>query len=61
METGFSIICYSRTFFATFVLESKLVQQIMRWDMAVLRESPCYQEIVNEGIKKEILFTYLLA
>ncbi len=42
-------------FFATFVLESELVQQIMRWDMAVLRESPWYQEIVNEGIKKEIL------
>ena len=37
------------------MLESELVQQIMRWDMAVLRESPWYQEIVNEGIKKEIL------
>jgi predicted transposase YdaD len=24
-------------FFATFVLETRLVQQIMRWDMAVLR------------------------
>ncbi len=37
-------------FFASFVLESRLVQQIMRWDMAVLRESPWYQEILNEGL-----------
>lgn len=36
-------------FFATFVLESQLVQEIMRWDMAVLRESPWYQEILREG------------
>ncbi|BAT53123.1 hypothetical protein NOS3756_20820 [Nostoc sp. NIES-3756] len=38
-------------FFASFVLESRLVQQIMRWDMAVLRESPWYQEILAEGEK----------
>ncbi|MCC5634739.1 Rpn family recombination-promoting nuclease/putative transposase [Nostoc sp. CHAB 5844] len=37
-------------FFATFVLESALVQEIMRWDMAVLRESPWYQEILREGM-----------
>jgi predicted transposase YdaD len=36
-------------FFASFVLESALVQEIMRWDMAVLRESPWYQEILREG------------
>ncbi|MBW4571331.1 MAG: Rpn family recombination-promoting nuclease/putative transposase [Tolypothrix carrinoi HA7290-LM1] len=36
-------------FFATFVLDSALVQQIMRWDMAVLRESPWYQQILREG------------
>jgi predicted transposase YdaD len=36
-------------FFATFVLETPLVQQIMRWDMAVLRESPWYQEILQQG------------
>ncbi|MBG1271937.1 Rpn family recombination-promoting nuclease/putative transposase [Nostoc sp. WHI] len=36
-------------FFATFVLDSALVQQIMRWDMAVLRESPWYQQIFREG------------
>jgi predicted transposase YdaD len=36
-------------FFATFVLESALIQEIMRWDMAVLRESPWYQEILREG------------
>ncbi len=36
-------------FFATFVLESAVVQEIMRWDMGVLRESPWYQEILREG------------
>ncbi len=36
-------------FFASFVLDTPLVQQIMRWDMAVLRESPWYQEILAEG------------
>lgn len=39
-------------FFASFVLESRLVQQIMRWDMAVLRESPWYQEILEEGLER---------
>ncbi|MBW4512233.1 MAG: hypothetical protein KME64_37935 [Scytonematopsis contorta HA4267-MV1] len=38
-------------FFATFVLDSELVQQIMRWDKAVLTESPWYQEILREGEK----------
>jgi predicted transposase YdaD len=42
-------------FFATFVLESALVQQIMRWDMAVLRESPWYREIEQRGRREEIL------
>ncbi|MEA5605788.1 Rpn family recombination-promoting nuclease/putative transposase [Nostoc sp. UHCC 0252] len=36
-------------FFATFVLDSALVQQIMRWDMAVLHESPWYKQIFREG------------
>ena len=36
-------------FFATFVIDSALVQQIMRWDMTVLRESPWYQQIVKES------------
>ena len=35
--------------FATFVLESNTVRRMMRWDMAVLRESPWYNEIVQEG------------
>ncbi|HEY9710224.1 MAG TPA: hypothetical protein V6D48_18595, partial [Oculatellaceae cyanobacterium] len=39
-------------FFATFVLEIPLVQQIMRWDMAVLQESPWYQEIVQQGLQQ---------
>jgi predicted transposase YdaD len=42
-------------FFATFVLESALVQEIMRWDMAVLRESPWYQEILREGEARGLL------
>lgn len=39
-------------FFASFVLETELVAQIMRWDMAVLRESPWYQEIEQKGEQK---------
>jgi len=39
-------------FFATFVLDSELVQQIMRWDMAVLLESPWYRQILQEGEKR---------
>jgi predicted transposase YdaD len=39
-------------FFASFVLETELVQQIMRWDMTVLLESPWYQEILQEGEKR---------
>ncbi|MDB9447417.1 Rpn family recombination-promoting nuclease/putative transposase [Anabaena sp. CS-542/02] len=40
------------SFFASFVLDIPLVQQIMRWDMTVLRESPWYQEILKEGEKQ---------
>jgi len=39
-------------FFASFVLDSKLVRKIMRWDMAVLRESPWYSEIAQEGFEE---------
>jgi predicted transposase YdaD len=46
-------------FFATFVLDSATVRQLMRWDMAILRESPWYNEILKEGtdlgIRQEIL------
>lgn len=41
-------------FFASFVLEIPLVQQIMRWDMAVLRESPWYQEILQQGLQQGV-------
>ncbi|MCH8507055.1 MAG: DUF4351 domain-containing protein [Ectothiorhodospiraceae bacterium] len=37
------------SFFSTFVLELPVVQQILRWDMAVLRESPLAQELFREG------------
>ncbi|HEY9701532.1 MAG TPA: Rpn family recombination-promoting nuclease/putative transposase [Allocoleopsis sp.] len=37
------------SFFASFVLEMPVVQQIMRWDMTVLRESPLYQEMIKEA------------
>ncbi|WLT39514.1 Rpn family recombination-promoting nuclease/putative transposase [Synechocystis sp. B12] len=40
------------SFFASFVLDIPLIQQIMRWDMTVLRESPWYQEILKEGLEK---------
>ncbi len=43
------------SFFATFVLEIPVIQQIMRWDMTVLRESPWYQEIRKEGESSLIL------
>jgi predicted transposase YdaD len=39
-------------FFASFVLDTELVAQILRWDMVVLRESPWYQEILQEGERK---------
>ncbi len=38
-------------FFASFVLDSELVQQIMRWDVAVLRESPWYLEIQQADLQ----------
>jgi predicted transposase YdaD len=39
-------------FFASFVLETEVVAQILRWDMAVLRESPWYQEILQQGLRE---------
>jgi predicted transposase YdaD len=42
-------------FFASFVLDTELVRQIMRWDMTVLRESPWYQEGRQEGEQSLIL------
>jgi predicted transposase YdaD len=41
-------------FFARFALESRIIQQIMRWDMVVLQQSPWYQEILQEGILKGV-------
>jgi predicted transposase YdaD len=42
-------------FFATFVLDSTLVQEIMRWDMAVISESPWYQEIEQRGRREQMV------
>ncbi|MEY3869366.1 MAG: hypothetical protein RLZZ338_3257 [Cyanobacteriota bacterium] len=39
-------------FLASFVLESQVVQQIMRWDMAILEQSPWYQQILQEGERR---------
>jgi len=36
--------------FASFVLDIETIQQLVRWDMNVLRESPWYQEILAEGL-----------
>jgi predicted transposase YdaD len=41
-------------FFASFVLDTEVVTQILRWDMAVLRESPWYQEILLQGEQRGI-------
>ncbi|MEH2348855.1 MAG: Rpn family recombination-promoting nuclease/putative transposase [Nostoc sp.] len=39
-------------FFASFVLDTPLVQQMMRWDMAAFRESSWYHEIEQRGIQE---------
>jgi predicted transposase YdaD len=39
-------------FLSTFTLESEMVQRIMRWDMAVIRESPWAKEFYQEGIQE---------
>ena len=33
-------------------MSAERVRQIVRWEMAVLRESPWYQEIVQEGLQQ---------
>jgi len=38
--------------FASFVIDPERVQQIVRWDMAVLRESPWYNQILQEGLQQ---------
>jgi predicted transposase YdaD len=38
--------------FASFVMTPEQVCRIVRWDMAVLRESPWYREIVQEGLQQ---------
>jgi predicted transposase YdaD len=39
-------------FFATFVLTPDEVRRMMRWNMAMLRESPWYNEIEKEGLER---------
>lgn len=41
-------------FFASFVLDSALIRQIMRWDMAIVSESLWYQQILKEGEQRGI-------
>ena len=41
--------------FASFVMNVEQVKRIVRWDMAVLRESPWYREIVLEGRQQGVL------
>lgn len=38
--------------FASFVMDIETIQQLVRWNMAVLRESPWYKEILEEGIQQ---------
>lgn len=40
--------------FASFVMSPAVIQKIVRWNMVVLRESPWYNQIVEEGVKKGI-------
>jgi len=42
------------SFFASFVFDIPLVQQMMRWDMTVLQESPWYNQILQEGLQRGI-------
>ncbi len=39
-------------FFAGFVLETQIIQEIMRWDMEILRESPWYNQMIQEGLQE---------
>jgi len=41
-------------FFDSFVMEPEFISKIMRWDMAVIRESPWYREILQEGYQEGI-------
>lgn len=41
-------------FFARFVLDERTIQDILRWDMLVLEESPWYQEILRKGAQRGI-------
>lgn len=40
-------------FFAKFVFNTEAILEILRWDMTVLRESPWYQEIMQDGKTEE--------
>lgn len=42
-------------FFASFALRLPIIQQMMRWDMIVVEESPWYQEILQRGVEKGLL------
>ncbi len=35
--------------FASFVMEPEKIRKLMRWNMVILKESPWYQEILQEG------------
>jgi len=41
-------------FFSRFVLTEDVVRRIMRWDMHILRESPWFNELIQEGIQQGI-------
>ena len=42
-------------FFASFVLETDLVQRIMRWEMVVLTKSPFYRQILADKGREDIV------
>ncbi len=41
-------------FFATYVLDTSLVREILRFDMAILEQSPLYREIVSKSKQEGI-------
>ena len=42
-------------FFASFVLSTDVIRNVMRWDMEILRESPWYNELVKEGLEQGLI------
>lgn len=40
--------------FASFVMKPEQIKKLMRWNMAILRESPWYNQILQEGLEQGV-------